>query len=66
MHAALPAARLLPQLLLAPLPAVALHLLLLLFAAAVAADLNCCASRLRPEPRIVNTANSVQDQVRLP
>jgi hypothetical protein len=59
VHAALPAARLLLlQLLLAPLPAVALHLELLLFAAA--ADLNCCASRLRPEPRIVNTTKSVQ------
>lgn len=51
MQTALPAARLLPaQLLLLPppvLPAVALHLLLLL-----AADLNCWASRRKADPRI--------------
>jgi hypothetical protein len=51
VQTALPAARLLPaQLLLLPppvLPAVALHLLLLL-----AADLNCWASRRKADPRI--------------
>jgi hypothetical protein len=53
VQVAVPAARLLlPQLLLLllpELPAVALHLLLLL----LAADLNCWASRRRAEPRIL-------------